>query len=89
MVPGLAAASTWLEASREGYCESTGAGLEMGGANSVCKEHDKGTLMLGSRAWQSEAAAVRACTRLCRSCERCRYVSVSVKWRDCVRHSST
>jgi hypothetical protein len=80
---GLAAAGAWLKAAKDGYCEQTGMGLEQGGAGNMCGKHDKGTFVLSSRAYQSFPKAVRACTRLCRSCERCRYISVSLKWQDC------
>ena len=62
-----------------GYCDLTnGAG--------DCSAGDKGTWSLrslGLRAPYSWAAAAAACLRRCRSCARCRYVSISRAWDDC------
>ena len=36
-----------------------------------------------SRLGTSWASAHRACAQRCLSCERCRFISVSIRWRDC------
>lgn len=79
----MAVALAWLNASRPGYCEATGMGLDSGGAGAICDRADKGSLTVSSRAYTSWPRAVRACLRLCRACERCRYISVSLQWKDC------
>lgn len=84
----MAVAVAWLNASRPGYCEATGMGLDAGGAGAICDKHDKGSLTVSSRAYTSWPRAVRACLRLCRACERCRYVSVSLQWKDCSWYQS-
>ena len=65
------------EIGRPGFCAKT---LESEVSN--CASGDKG--VLGPiRSWSSPEEVIDACKRLCRACARCRFVSVSLKWRDC------
>ena len=64
--------------TRTGYCQNTIAG-RVGN----CLSGKKGTVRLpfvNQRSWQ---AAFSYCAERCASCERCRYISVSIDWKDC------
>ena len=73
------AASEWLRHSTEGYCATT----EKAGAE-ACRTGDKGSSTLPhevvERGW---LAAATECVSRCAGCERCRFISVSLKQRDC------
>ena len=59
-----------------GYCgETSGAG--------DCNSSNVGSWKLTSQQSTDWSAAARACTTRCERCARCRYVSFSLRWRDC------
>ena len=69
-------AAEWLRASREGSCAVT---VDEGD----CRRGWKGAWMLAPEEVASWASASSACRARCEQCARCRYFSVSVRWRDC------
>ncbi|MDC0525799.1 hypothetical protein OAO87_02275 [bacterium] len=74
--PGRLNADEWLAASLPGHCGETAAG-----DRGDCYSGDRGNLGLADASnW---TAAVEACLVRCARCARCRYVSLSLKWRDC------
>lgn len=69
-------ADRWIATSFTGHCgETKSAGN--------CDSGDKGSLGIPSGAPFDFASAVDDCLQRCARCSRCRYISVSVKWRDC------
>ena len=77
------AASEWLRHSAEGYCATTEeAGPRL--SAKACRTGDKGGSLLPpevvERGW---LAAATECVSRCAGCERCRFISVSLKQRDC------
>ena len=78
-------AGAWLRTAQPGYCAITGIGAKDSACSGPClhpKLGCKGTFNLPAKAvtWHS---AVRACMRFCSLCERCRFISVSLKYKDC------
>ena len=71
-------AGTMSRSRRSGFCETTVEGVK-----GNCKVGLKGTFTLPHRHRASWDAAFSYCAHHCASCERCRYVSVSIKWKDC------
>jgi len=71
-------AGTMSRSRRSGFCETTVEGVK-----GNCKAGLKGTFTLPRRHRASWDAAFSYCAHRCASCERCRYVSVSIKWKDC------
>ena len=77
------AASEWLRGSSEGYCATT---EEAGSRFSAeaCRTGDKGGSVLPeevvARGW---LAAATECVQRCASCTKCRFISISLKQRDC------
>ena len=74
----LKSASAWLETAGVGTCGTTPP------ASGDCQRGTKGSFtgfaqQMGHR-WR---AATLACLQMCNGCARCRYVSISLKWRDC------
>jgi hypothetical protein len=64
--------------ARTGYCQTT-----ITGRAGNCLSGKKGTVRLpfvNQTSWQ---AAFSYCVERCASCERCRYISVSINWEDC------
>lgn len=81
--PSAATSHTMPTAStrmHEGYCDTTGFG-----SAGDCTTDDKGSFEAHIKhedlsTWEK---ASQTCERLCLSCARCSYVSVSVQWSDC------
>ena len=73
--------SAWLNASTEGYCAVTCPEHNQP-ASELCDHADKGSFVLqrSSKTWR---AAVHECLDRCKSCKRCRFISVSLFWADC------
>ena len=76
------AARKWRERAAPGYCKRTASGV-LGD----CSAGDSGSLALpiGNH---SEVSVVAHCLAACAACERCQFVSVSARWRDCSWFSS-
>ena len=77
------AASEWLRHSTEGYCATTEeAGMRFSAKG--CRTGHKGGSILPEdvvkRGW---LAAATECVSRCAGCERCRFISVSLKQSDC------
>lgn len=77
------AASEWLRHSAAGYCATTEeAGPRL--SAKACRTGDKGGSLLPpevvERGW---LAAATECVSRCAGCERCRFISISLKQRDC------
>ena len=63
----------------KGHCSSASL-------NADCEADDQGSWRVSeSELRGGEASLAAACVRRCLKCTRCRYVSFSVKWRDCRR----
>ena len=72
--------SAWANASQEGFCDVT-CESESQSSFALCKHADKGSFSLKeSSSWE---AAARECLEHCRKCTHCRYISISLKFRDC------
>ena len=71
----------WLNASLEGYCAIT-CPEQAQPAAQLCRHADKGSFTLSavSKTWR---AAVHECLDHCKRCSRCRFISVSLEFRDC------
>jgi len=66
----------WLAEASPGYCDKT---VKAGD----CRAGSKGMLDLLPHEAMSWVGAAEACMRRCHRCERCHYVSLSIKWQDC------
>ena len=67
----------WLGSLREGYCAPTRDN------SGDCTGGDKGSMRLSAEAAWSFRSSAAECARRCLDCERCRYISFSVGFRDC------
>ena len=77
------AASEWLRHSSEGYCASTEETGRHFSAKACRTGHKGGSrlpLEVVKRGW---LAAATECVSRCAGCERCRFISISLKDRDC------
>ena len=70
-------AAEWLSGARMGYCGTTLDGV------SDCRAGALGSLVLPNTVERNWAAWVPACLRACEQCDRCKYVSMSLRYRDC------
>ena len=77
-------AAAWLQSSADGYCAETSTG------SSDCTKDDKGAWPMPKRltnALQAEQApwvgAAQWCLARCARCQRCEFVSLSLKYREC------
>ena len=66
----------WLADASPGYCGKTATAGD-------CTAGNQGMLDLLPHEALSWADATSACMRRCLGCERCRFVSLSLKWQDC------
>ena len=74
----LDATMAWLLSTRDGFCAKTKWG------EGDCRSSLKGSVELSPAESQYEHDAAIACLRvMCASCQRCNYISVSAKYRDC------
>ena len=73
-----ASAVAWLHRSVEGYCDTTEVSSNAG----ACVQDRMGSVQLRdvSRGW---LPAVKACLQHCHSCTNCKFISVSLKFKDC------
>ena len=72
----------WAAKAVDGYCtEASGPG--------DCEDGDAGSWELNASETRSWHAAAYACTLKCALCSRCRYVSASLRWRDCTWSAAT
>ena len=72
------AVAAWLRNASRGSCGTTEDFVE-----GDCFNGDKGSHRLTDGQSASLEAAAAACLRLCALCERCRFVSVAPKYKDC------
>ena len=49
----------------------------------ACRTHFQGSFALPAAGRQNAESAQRACVTMCRSCNRCRYISVAPPWKHC------
>ena len=75
---GLADAKARLGGARQGFCEATTDGDE-----GDCAAGNKGTYKLTPAEVSSWTVAAEACTRRCKRCGRCRFISLSIRFADC------
>ena len=78
----MAVATRWIDAAYDGYCARTKAGV------SDCTAGTSGSWSLAKQRPLHWPKAVRLCLDLCDGCERCRFVTVSVKYADCSWYQS-
>ena len=71
-----ACTSRWLATAAQGFCGKTDLGAN-------CRVDDKGSWELSGAEASSWEAAAAACTSRCSACERCKHVSISLKFKDC------
>jgi len=79
-------AEIWLSNTSPGYCELTGISTGDSSCSSgACDEKAgcKGTFNLALKKSATWLVAASRCLRMCSACERCNYVSLSLKFRDC------
>ena len=69
------------ELVRGGYCEKTPS------AEGDCAYGEAGSFGLPDKFLSSWAGAAAACQEACSRCSQCRFISYSLKWRDCTWHS--
>ena len=74
---GLASPSTWLAAAQAGHCGITQQGPQQ------CDSGTRGAFGLSAKEAASWSLAVTSCLAKCRECARCRYLTVSLQYRDC------
>ena len=77
------AATRWWDGSalvRRGYCEKTPSSV------GDCASGGSGSFGL-PQVTSTYAAAAAACQEACSRCSQCRFISYSLKWRDCTWHS--
>ena len=65
---------------RIGYCDRT---VQSGDANAGCAEGDKGSWPLAIKGDQEGLHTLNDCITRCQRCNRCRYVSASLRHNDC------
>ena len=75
-------AQQWLNRTTRGFCGATQEG------ESDCTLGDMGAFGLSKAEATSWAAAATVCLQRCGSCERCAFISVSIKFTDCSWYSS-
>ena len=78
-------AERWLSATSPGFCAVTGIGTSDSSCSSGPCNHGvcKGTFNLALKSSGSWLMAASHCLRMCSACERCNYISLSLKFRDC------
>jgi hypothetical protein len=75
-------ASRWLDAAATGTCGRTPR--RVGAPHANCHDGVMGSFAsFATQHHKSWNTAVLACLNLCGGCDACRFVSVSLKWRDC------
>lgn len=72
----------WVDTLPVGHCGITSASQSKR-AEGSCATGDKGVLGLPVEALDSWEAALNECRRRCEHCDRCRYVTASLFYRDC------
>ena len=77
------AASEWLRHSTEGYCATTEAAGPDFSAKDCRTGHNGGSVLPPEVVERGWLAAATECVSRCAGCERCRFISVSLKERDC------
>ena len=77
------AASEWLRHSTEGYCATTEAAGPDFSAQDCRTGHNGGSVLPPEVVERGWLAATTECISRCAGCERCRFISVSLKERDC------
>lgn len=70
--------SEWINNAKPGFC-----GLTDVRQPNKCRSGSKGAWTLSQEAFSSQRKAVRVCLAMCAECERCRFITVSVKDADC------
>ena len=73
----MMAVHQWLSVAERGYC-----GITYPGKDDDCEAGLSGTWGLRSSEVKSWETTAKACLRLCDGCQRCRYISVSMKHRE-------
>ena len=79
-------AELWLSNTSPGYCEVTGISTGDSSCSSGACDKTmgcKGTFNLALKKSATWLMAATRCLRMCSACERCNYVSLSLKFRDC------
>ena len=68
--------NAWISNARDGFCTVA----DFGGGD--CLNGDKGSWSLppATDSWRTAAAT---CTARCHACARCRFLSISLRWKDC------
>eukprot|EP00966_Prymnesium_polylepis_P289278 6682139-Prymnesium_polylepis.1 len=79
--PALVSAARWLATSSDGYCAKTCPESTRQPAE-TCERARKGSFALRRRS-STFSHAVQECLEHCSGCARCRYISVSLQFRDC------
>ena len=81
-------AGRWLSSASPGFCAVTGIGTSDSSCGGPCHAgaHGtgcKGTFNLALKSSGTWMMAASRCLRMCSACERCNYISLSLKFRDC------
>ena len=78
----MSAIDAWLANASRGFCGTT-----KDGDPGTCSLSDMGSWGLSKAEAQSFELAAAACHQRCDECERCAWISISIRFKDCSWYS--